>query len=39
MAAYAAKPLSAGQVDDAVSLALRLEEAPDVSILTKLLTH
>jgi 2-methylcitrate dehydratase PrpD len=39
MAAYAAKPLSAGQVDDAVSLALRLEEVPDVSILTKLLTH
>jgi 2-methylcitrate dehydratase PrpD len=39
MATYAAKPLSAGKVDDAVSLALRLEEVPDVSILTKLLTH
>ena len=39
MATYAAKSLSADKVDDAVSLALRLEEVPDVSILTKLLTH
>jgi 2-methylcitrate dehydratase PrpD len=39
MATYAAKPLSASKVDDAVSLALRLEEVPDVSILTRLLTH
>jgi len=39
MAAYAAKPLSARQIDDAVSHALRLEEVSDVSILTKLLTH
>ena len=39
MAAYAAKPLSGTQVDDAISLALRLEEIPDVSALTKLLTH
>src|SRR5499427_1845304 len=38
MAAYAAKPLSAGQIDDAISLALRLEEVPDVSVLTGLLT-
>jgi 2-methylcitrate dehydratase PrpD len=39
MTTYAVKPLSAGQIDDAISLALRLEEIPDVSILTKLLTH
>jgi 2-methylcitrate dehydratase PrpD len=39
MATYAAKPLSAGKVDDAVSLVFRLEEVPDVSILTNLLTH
>jgi 2-methylcitrate dehydratase PrpD len=38
MAAYAAKPLSTAQVDDAISLALRLEEVSDVSVLTKLLT-
>jgi hypothetical protein len=38
MAAYAAKPLSGGQIEDAVALVLRLEEVPDVSILTKLLT-
>jgi 2-methylcitrate dehydratase PrpD len=39
MAAYAAKPLSGAQVDDAISLALRLDQIPDVSVLTKLLTH
>src|SRR5262245_2895190 len=39
MASYAAKPLSATQVDDAISLALRLEDAPDVSVLARLLTH
>jgi 2-methylcitrate dehydratase PrpD len=39
MANYAAKPLSADKIDDAVSLVLRLEEVPDVSILTRLLTH
>jgi hypothetical protein len=39
MAAYAAKPLSGAQVDDAISLALSLEETADVSTLTKLLTH
>jgi 2-methylcitrate dehydratase PrpD len=39
MAAYAAKPLSVGQIDDAIALALRLEEVSDVAILTKLLTH
>ena len=39
MASYAAKPLNPGRVDEAISLALRLEEAPDVSVLTKLLTH
>ena len=38
MASYAAKPLSAGKIDDAVALALRLEEVPDVSVLTRLLT-
>ena len=38
MASYAAKPLSAGKIDEAVSLVHRLEEVPDVSILTKLLT-
>jgi 2-methylcitrate dehydratase PrpD len=39
MAAYAAKPLTPGQVDDFISLALRLEEVPDVSVLAKRLTH
>jgi 2-methylcitrate dehydratase PrpD len=39
MAIYAAKPLSADKIDDAVALALRLEEIRDVSVLTKLLTH
>jgi hypothetical protein len=39
MASYAAEPLSADKIDDAVSLVLRLEEVPDVSILTRLLTH
>jgi hypothetical protein len=38
MASYAVRPLSTGKIDDAVALALRLEEAPDVSVLTKLLT-
>ena len=38
MASYAAKPLSADKIDDAVALALRLEEVPDVSVLTRLLT-
>jgi 2-methylcitrate dehydratase PrpD len=38
MASYAAKPLSAGKIDDAVALALRLEEVPDVSVLARLLT-
>jgi hypothetical protein len=38
MASYAAKPLSAGKIDEAVSLVHRLEEVPDVSILTRLLT-
>jgi len=38
MASYAAKPLSADKIDDTVALALRLEEAPDVAALTKLLT-
>jgi 2-methylcitrate dehydratase PrpD len=37
MAVYAAKPLSPQKVDEAMSLALRLEEVPDVSILTRLL--
>jgi 2-methylcitrate dehydratase PrpD len=39
MASYAAEPLSADKIDDAVSLVLRLEEVPDVSILIRLLTH
>ena len=39
MATYAVKPLSADKVDDTISLVLGLEEAPDVSILTKLLNH
>jgi 2-methylcitrate dehydratase PrpD len=39
MATYAAKSLGSDKVDDAVSLALKLEEVPDVSILTKLLTR
>jgi hypothetical protein len=39
MAAYAAQPLTPGQVDDFISLALRLEEVPDVSVLAKRLTH
>src|SRR6266436_2626202 len=38
MASYAVKPLSAGKLDDAVALALRLEEVPDASVLTRLLT-
>jgi 2-methylcitrate dehydratase PrpD len=39
MAAYATKPLSGSAIEDAIALALRLEEAPDVSVLAKLLTH
>jgi 2-methylcitrate dehydratase PrpD len=38
MASYAAKPLSGTKIDDAVALALRLEEADDVAVLAKLLT-
>jgi 2-methylcitrate dehydratase PrpD len=38
MASYAVKPLGAANIDDAVALALRLEEVPDVSVLTRLLT-
>jgi 2-methylcitrate dehydratase PrpD len=38
MAAYAAKPLGADKIDQAVSLALHLEEVPDVTVLAKLLT-
>jgi hypothetical protein len=38
MASYAAKPLSAGKIDDAVAFGLRLEDVPDVSVLARLLT-
>jgi len=38
MASYAAKPISAAKIDDAVALALRLEEVDDVTLLAKLLT-
>jgi hypothetical protein len=38
MASYAAKPLSGAKIDDAIELALRLEEADDVAVMTKLLT-
>ncbi len=38
MASYAARPLAAESIDEAVSLALRLEEVPDMAALTKLLT-
>ena len=38
MASYAAKPLSAAKIDDAVELAQRLEEVDDVAVLAKLLT-
>ena len=38
MACYAAKPLSRANIDDAVALALRLDEVADVAVLTKLLT-
>ena len=38
MAAYAAKPLGADKIDQAVSLALHLEEVPDVAVLAKVLT-
>ncbi len=38
MASYAAKPLGGAKIDDAIELALRLEEADDVAVMTKLLT-
>ncbi len=38
MASYAAKPLGGAKIDDAVELALRLEEVDDVAVLAKLLT-
>lgn len=38
MASYAAKPLSGAKIDDAVDLALNLQEVSDVTMLTKLLT-
>ncbi|MBM4299672.1 MAG: MmgE/PrpD family protein, partial [Deltaproteobacteria bacterium] len=38
MASYAAKPLGGAKVDDAIDLAIRLEDADDVSVLAKLLT-
>ena len=38
MASYAAKPLGAAKIDDAIALALRLEEVENVAKLAKLLT-
>lgn len=38
MASYAAQPLGGAKIDDAVALALRLEEVDDVAKLAKLLT-
>ena len=38
MASYAAKPLSGAKIDEAISLAQNLEDAADVTVLTKLLT-
>ena len=38
MARYAAKPLGWDKIDNAVSIALELEEVPDVAVLAKLLT-
>jgi 2-methylcitrate dehydratase PrpD len=38
MASYAAKPLGAAKIDDAIALALRLEEVDNVAELAKLLT-
>jgi 2-methylcitrate dehydratase PrpD len=38
MASYAAKPLGAAKIDDAVALALTLDDVPDVSALSRLLT-
>jgi 2-methylcitrate dehydratase PrpD len=38
MASYAAKPLGGAKIDDAIDLALRLQDADDVSVLAKLLT-
>jgi 2-methylcitrate dehydratase PrpD len=37
MASYAAKPLDAAKIDDAIALALRLEEVDNVAVLAKLL--
>ena len=39
MAGYSAKPLRADKIDEAISLVLRLEEVPDVSMITQLLTY
>ncbi|MSP40804.1 MAG: MmgE/PrpD family protein [Deltaproteobacteria bacterium] len=38
MASYAARPISGAKIDEAVDLALRLEEIDDVAVLAKLLT-
>lgn len=38
MASYATKPMSAAKVDDAIAVALRLEEEKDVAVLAQLLT-
>ena len=38
MASYAAKPLGGAKIDEAIELALRLEEVDDVAVLAKLLT-
>ena len=38
MASYAARPISGAKIDEAVDLALRLEEIDDVALLAKLLT-
>jgi hypothetical protein len=38
MASYAAKPLSGAKIDDAIDMALRLEETDDVAVLARLLT-
>ena len=35
MASYAAKPLGGAKIDDAIALALRLEEVDDVAVLAK----
>ena len=38
MASYAAKPFGGAKIDEAIELALRLEEVDDVAVLAKLLT-